>query len=368
MTEAGAIPDRRTRATGGVGGGEPSRAIGKWLMLCCCLLYLLILVGGLTRLTRSGLSITEWKPILGTIPPLGDGAWAETFARYQRTPEYLQVNRGMSLDQFKGIFWWEYAHRLLARILGGAFLLPLLWFLLRRRIDRALAWRLGGIFLLGVGQGALGWAMVASGLVDEPHVSHLRLAAHLGLAVAILGAMFWLALGQLRALDRAEPPADRWLSRIAGGIAGLVFVQVLSGGLVAGTHAGLLYDTFPLMAGALIPPGLMRLEPWFQNPLYNLATIHFVHRGIAWILLVAAVLFWWRAHAKPAGARWRSAANLLLAALLLQFALGVATVLSHVPVVLAALHQGGAVLLFAAALNALTETSGRRRDRRARLG
>ncbi|MFN7943016.1 MAG: COX15/CtaA family protein [Thermoanaerobaculia bacterium] len=328
------------------------RAVGAWLALCCCLLFLLILVGGVTRLTQSGLSITEWEPVVGALPPLGEAQWAEAFAKYQRSPEYLQINRGMSLGQFQRIFWWEYAHRLLARVLGATYLLPLLWFLVRREIGGALAWRLVGVFLLGGAQGALGWLMVASGLVDEPRVSHLRLAAHLGMALAILGAMFWLALGQLRGPSTARPPSAPGLARLAGGFAGLVFVQAISGAMVAGTHAGLLYGTFPLMAGSLIPAGLLRLEPWFRNPLYNLATIHFQHRGIAWILLAAACAFRWRARTTLGEGDPLRAANLLLAAVLLQFALGVATVLAGVPATLGVLHQGGAVLLFVAALNA----------------
>jgi cytochrome c oxidase assembly protein subunit 15 len=258
----------------------------------------------------------------------------------------------MSLDAFKSIFWWEYAHRLLGRAIGVAFLLPYLWFLVRRRIPHGYAGPLFAIFLLGGAQGALGWYMVQSGLVDDPRVSQLRLTAHLGLAFIIFGAMLWTALSLLR--DRGEGQsrgAPRGLARFAGVIVAVVFVMVLSGGLVAGIRAGFAYNTFPRMNGAWVPPEIMMVEPWYRNFYQNMATVQFDHRFIALVLSLLVAAYWWRARSAPRSVV-RNAASLLLAMLVVQVALGIATLLLVVPLPLAALHQAGAVLLFAAAINA----------------
>jgi cytochrome c oxidase assembly protein subunit 15 len=335
------------------------RAVAIWLLTCCALVFAIVVVGGVTRLTHSGLSITEWQPIVGTLPPLSAQQWDEAFVKYQATPEYRQVNKGMSLDAFKSIFWWEYAHRLLGRAVGAAFALPLAWFVMRRRLPRGLAPQLIAIFALGGLQGALGWYMVQSGLVDDPRVSQFRLAAHLCLALLIFAAMFWLALSLLRPASEAplaaSAPASRRadaLRRFALLIVGLVFVQALSGSLVAGIRAGFAYNTFPLMNGRLVPPEILSLAPWHRNFADNMATVQFDHRAIAWLLALLIPVFWIFVRSQTAASRVTLAANLLLAALLLQLALGIATLLLVVPLPLAAAHQAGAVLLFAAALNA----------------
>jgi cytochrome c oxidase assembly protein subunit 15 len=315
------------------------RAVAAWLFLCAAMVFAMVVVGGVTRLTHSGLSIVEWQPLAGALPPLSHAEWEALFAKYRQTPEFRLVNFDMDLEGFKSIFWWEYAHRLLGRLIGGVFLLPLLWFLARGMLERRLAWLLGGVFLLGALQGALGWYMVASGLVDDPRVSHFRLTAHLGMALVIFAAQLWLALDLLS--DRERSPA-----RLAGAIAALVFVMALSGGFVAGLRAGKAYNTFPLMNGHWVPPEILMLEPWWRNFLYNMATVQFVHRAFFWLLAVLVPLAWWRARATPAAA----AANVLLAAFALQAALGIATLLAGVPVALGAAHQGGAVLLLGAAL------------------
>jgi cytochrome c oxidase assembly protein subunit 15 len=326
-------------------------AVAAWLFLCCALLFALIVVGGVTRLTHSGLSITEWQPIIGTLPPLTDSDWADAFAKYQTTPEYRQINPDMSLDAFKRIFWWEYAHRLLGRVIGVAFLLPYLWFLVRRRIPRGYAGALFAIFILGGAQGALGWYMVQSGLVDDPRVSQLRLAAHLGLAFLIFGAMFWVALSLSR--PSAGSAGNAALRRFAFLLTALIYVMVLAGGLVAGIRAGFGYNTFPLMNGRWIPPGLLLLEPWYRNFIDNMTTVQFDHRLLAWALAALVPWFAWRVHARPeVDARARRAVSFLLALLVVQVALGIATLLLVVPLPLAAAHQAGAVLVFAAALNA----------------
>ena len=325
-----------------------SRAVAAWLLVCAALVAAMVVVGGITRLTHSGLSIVEWQPLVGTLPPLADGDWQALFDKYRQTPQYLVVNRGMSLDEFKGIFWWEYVHRLLGRAIGLAFIVPLAWFWWRGRIDRALGWKLVGVLALGGLQGAMGWYMVASGLVDKPRVSHLRLTAHLGLAFLILGAMLWIAFDLLYP-DRAAG-RTRGLARFAGAIAGLVFLQVLAGGLVAGIRAGKAYNTFPLMNGHLVPPETFLLEPGWLNFFNNMATVQFDHRLLAWLLLVLVCWLWWRVQRSDATARARTGAHLLLGMLIAQFVLGVATLLAAVPVALGAAHQGIATLVFGAAL------------------
>ena len=234
------------------------RAVAAWLAACAALVAIMVLVGGVTRLTHSGLSIVEWQPLVGTLPPLSEGDWQVVFEKYKQTPEYRLVNFGMSLAEFKGIFWWEYAHRLLGRLIGLAFFVPLAWFWFRGRLDRRLAWKLLGVFALGGLQGAMGWYMVKSGLVDDPRVSQFRLTAHLGLAFLIFGAMLWIALDLFHPRRNASPNAPSWL---AGWVAALVFLQVLLGGLVAGIRAGKAYNTFPLMNGHVVPPETFMIDP-----------------------------------------------------------------------------------------------------------
>ena len=330
-----------------------SRAIACWLLVCCALVFAIVVVGGVTRLTHSGLSITEWQPIVGTLPPMSQADWDAAFARYQATPEYAQVNKGMALDEFKGIFWWEYAHRLLGRLIGVVFLVPFLWFLARRQIPQGYGSRLAGIFVLGGLQGALGWYMVKSGLVDDPRVSQFRLTAHLGLAFLIFAAMFWTALSLL-AGEREGPrrERERSIQRFAFAIAGFVFVMVLTGGLVAGIRAGFAYNTFPSMNGHIVPPEIMLLEPWWRNFFYNMATVQFDHRLLAWGLAFLVPMLWWKIRRdRGAPPRARTGANLLVAMLAVQIALGIMTLLHVVPLPLAAAHQAGAVLVFALALH-----------------
>jgi len=329
------------------------RAVAVWLLACCTLVFAVVVVGGITRLTRSGLSIVEWQPIVGVLPPLDEAAWQESFQKYRQTPEYRLVNPTMNLAGFKSIFWWEYFHRLLGRLIGVAFLLPLLWFALRGRIARALTWKLAGIFALGALQGAMGWYMVQSGLVDDPRVSQYRLTAHLGIAFLIFAAMLWIALDLFfpRASGTSTVPAG--LRRFAVALAVLVFVMVLSGGLVAGIRAGLAYNSFPLMNGHVVPPGIFALEPWYLNFFSNTATVQFDHRLIAWLLAILVPWFWLRVRRAATPPRARPAADLLLAMLALQIALGIATLLLAAPVTLAAAHQAGALLVFGSAIFAL---------------
>lgn len=332
---------------------QDRRRVAAWLLLCAAMLFAMVVVGGITRLTHSGLSIVEWQPLLGALPPLSHADWETLFAKYRETPEFRLVNFDIDLAGFQRIFWWEWIHRLLGRLIGVVFLLPFLWFLMRARLERPLAWKLAGVFALGALQGGLGWYMVASGLVDDPRVSHFRLTAHLGVALAIFAAELWIALGLLASSQRLDtPPA---LGRFARAIVAVVFVIALSGGFVAGLRAGYAYNTFPLMNGHWIPPEILMLEPWWKNFFYNMATVQFVHRSIAWLLMVLVPLLWWRALATPLAPSQRLACHVLLAALALQVTLGIATLLTVVPVSLGAAHQGGAVLLLAAAIWAAQE-------------
>ena len=312
------------------------RAVAAWLLLCAALAFVIVVVGGVTRLTRSGLSIVEWQPLIGVLPPLSEAAWQELFAKYRETPEFRLVNFDMDLAGFKGIFWWEYIHRLLARGIGIVFLLPLLFFHYRKMLERGLALKLWGIFVLGALQGAMGWYMVKSGLIDDPKVNPLRLSAHLGIALAIFACELWVALDLLF-------PRKQSTGRLAAALPVLLFAMALSGGMVAGLRAGAAYNSFPLMNGHLVPPEILMLEPWWKNFLYNMATVQFVHRGFFWLLAVLILLAWWRSRASMT-------ANFLLGAFVLQAGLGISTLLLGVPVALGAAHQGGAVLLLAAAL------------------
>ena len=326
------------------------KSVAAWLFVCCILVFAMVVVGGVTRQTHSGLSIVEWQPLVGAVPPLTEAQWQEVFQKYQQTPQYQKVNHGMSLAEFKGIFWWEYVHRLLGRVIGIAFLLPLIYFGVRRKVDASLAWRLCGIFVLGGLQGVLGWYMVKSGLVDDPRVSQHRLTAHLGLAFLIFAAMLWTALDLIAPASSEPDPARRRLQRYAAGLMLLIFVMVLSGGLVAGIRAGFAYNTFPLMNGRFLPAEYLLLQPWYANWFNNMAAVQFNHRLIAWSLALLVPLFWVASRGVARTQSAKLACNALPAVLALQIGLGISTLLLVVPLPLAAAHQAGAVVLFATAI------------------
>jgi cytochrome c oxidase assembly protein subunit 15 len=320
-------------------------AIRLWLFAVAALIAAIVIVGGATRLTESGLSITEWKPVLGALPPLGEAQWLAEFERYKEIPQYRILNRGMSLDEFKVIYWWEWGHRLLGRLIGVAFLVPFLAFWAAGRIDRALAPRLLALLALGGAQGALGWYMVMSGLVDRVSVSQYRLAAHLTLAVVIFAAVLWVALGIERARGRVT--ATR-AGQAALALLGLVLLQVAAGGFVAGLRAGMGYNTWPLIDGAIVPAGLWVMEPWWRNLFENALTVQFLHRTIAYAIALAAVVnaaVLWRA-----SSALRGSALLLAAVVLAQSAIGIATLLAQVPIGLALAHQAGGLAVVAAAV------------------
>jgi len=309
-----------------------------WLLAVAFLVFCMVIVGGSTRLTDSGLSITEWQPLLGAIPPLTDADWQAAFEKYKLIPEYSVVNQGMTVEEFKFIYWWEWSHRFLGRFIGLVFFLPLVLFAVTGRISRGLWWRLATIFVLGGLQGGLGWYMVASGLVERVDVSQYRLSAHLTVAALIYAVTIWVALGLGR--ERTRPSTGRaWAAVI---IVALVFLQIAAGGFVAGLDAGMGYNTWPLMDGQLIPKGLMAMEPAWRNIFENAMTVQFNHRMLAYVVAIAVTLY---ALAERSGA-----ATLMLAITLVQIGLGIWTLLEQVPLSLGLIHQGGALVLLAAAL------------------
>ena len=267
------------------GAASPVWPVRLWLLAMAALVFAMVIVGGATRLTDSGLSITEWLPILGAIPPLNDADWLEAFAKYKQIPEYQLVNKGMSLDEFKFIYWWEWAHRFLGRFIGVAFFIPLVLFWLSDRLPRWTKPHLVALFVLGGLQGALGWYMVSSGLVDRVDVSQYRLAAHLSLAVAIFAYLLWLALQ----LGRARAHAVDVSASAAFLVAAVTFAQIVLGAFVAGLDAGHGYNTWPLMEGSLVPPGLFSMSPGWVNLFENAMTVQFIHRSFAYAVVAMVV-------------------------------------------------------------------------------
>jgi len=327
------------------------KAIAIWLLACCATIFGMIILGGVTRLTGSGLSMVEWAPIMGILPPLNDKEWHDAFLLYQQFPEFQLKNFHMSVHDFKSIFWFEYGHRLLGRSIGMIFLLPFLFFLFRGKIEKALTPKLITMFVLGGLQGLMGWYMVKSGLVNDPRVSQYRLTAHLGLAVAIYAYMLWVALGLLYPkINETTKTSVHKLGRLSLIITGFIIFTILSGGFVAGTHAGFAFNTFPLMNGKLIPDGLFAHTPLWLNFFENIVTVQFDHRVLATLLFVIVSVFWFKAGKLELHPLARTGRHLLLAALLLQITLGISTLLLVVPVALGAAHQAGAILLLTAAL------------------
>jgi heme a synthase len=322
--------------------------VAVWLFSCCGLIFLMVVIGGITRLTLSGLSITEWKLVVGIVPPLSTADWAAEFAKYQQIPEYRLIHYGMTLDEFKSIYWWEYAHRLLGRLIGVAFAGPFVWLLVRGRLRRGLIPPLCATLLLGFAQGALGWYMVESGLAERVEVSQYRLVAHLTLALAIYAAILWVALGIVRGSARQDPGSG-W-RRVAEIVLVFVALTILAGGFVAGTRAGLTYNTFPLMDGRLVPEGYAGLRPFVVNWFENVAAVQFNHRLLAVATTVVILLVWAAGRRavlpKPASI----ALGALLCMAVLQVLLGVLTLLLVVPILLATAHQAGAVVLLTAAI------------------
>ena len=347
--------------------GRQARRLAGWLLLVAAMVWVMVALGGATRLTGSGLSIMEWAPLRGTLPPLSEAEWQRLFALYRGIPQYALVNTGLDLAGFKGIFWLEWAHRFWGRLIGLAFLLPLLWFWARGQVPGRLLPRLGLLFVLGGMQGAIGWFMVASGFeAERTSVSPYRLVAHLGLALALYAALVWTALGLLRPPSPMPLPlADsRRLRGAAWTTVGLLLLTMLAGGFVAGMRAGFTYNSFPLMDGSLLPEGYGQLAPWYRNLTDNIAAVQFNHRLLATLSGLAALVTAWLGWRRLPAGRARHACLGLGATVVLQYVLGVATLLLVVPVWLGTLHQAVAVLvltmllLLLHALAAMTGKSG----------
>ncbi len=315
-----------------------------WLLCLCAMIYAMVLLGGITRLTYSGLSMVDWKPLSGWLPPLNAQEWEAAFAAYREYPEYKELNTGMALDEFKAIFWVEFIHRLWGRLIGVAFFVPFSFFFIRGWIDGRDLPKFLFMAVLGSLQGVLGWYMVKSGLVDNPDVSPYRLTAHLGLAIFIYGYILWVALGLLRLPGRKRRVGGAFVLVI------LIFVTIISGGFMAGSSAGFGYNTFPTMDGEWLPDGLYALQPFYSNFVLDIATVQFNHRVLATCIVVLVIAYWIWVRAAGMVARLRFSANLLVVGALAQASLGVVTLLLVVPVPLALLHQAGAVALLSLAI------------------
>ena len=322
---------------------DRSTPVSIWLFVVAALVLAMVVVGGATRLTDSGLSITQWRPVTGAIPPLSDSDWAGEFARYKQIPQYIQLNRGMSLEAFRTIYWWEWSHRLLGRLVGVAFGLPLVWFLIRKDIPRRLIWRCVALLGLGGLQGVVGWWMVASGLTERVSVAPERLMTHLGLAFILLCALVWTALEAAAGASRVDVPSPWRRGTLV--LLAMVYVQILMGALVAGNDAGLVFNDWPLMNGRLFPEGYAGADLW-ATVAHSQAAVQLHHRLGAYVLLVVTAISGWtavRSPFLPAGAKVLGVAVAL--GVLVQALLGVATLMMRVPLVLGMVHQITAALV-----------------------
>jgi cytochrome c oxidase assembly protein subunit 15 len=323
-----------------------SSPIRNWLIVVAAMIFFMIVLGAFTRLTESGLSMVEWKPVNGWLPPIGAEAWQAELQKYLSSPQGRLVNRGFTVPEFQQIFWLEYLHRLWGRLIGLAVALPLLWFWLRGQLSRPLRARLFALLVLGGLQGALGWAMVASGLVERPSVSHYRLAAHLLFAVALYAYTVWLVLS----LGHGPRRDDGKTRRESTGLIAFLFFVMMYGALMAGLRAGSAHNTFPTMSGYWIPPGLFDLDPWWINPFENGTTVQFIHRWIAALLALGVLAMTVRVRRPET---WAAGAMVLV-----QFSLGAATIVSGVVIPIAAAHQAGAILLLTTLLVVRYRASG----------
>jgi len=324
-----------------------NRALATWLLICCGLVFAMVVLGGVTRLTGSGLSMAEWRPLMGILPPLTDAEWQRVFDVYKQTPEFLLVNSNMVIDGFKEIFWLEYLHRVLGRLLGVAFSLPLIYFVIRKYISwRELPWYLL-MLALGGAQGVIGKIMVASGQIDTPHVSPYRLVAHLSAAFLVYAMMFWQALSLLQSSENTG--RHPWYKRTYA-LTALIIVTIISGGFVAGLKAGWIYNTFPKMGNDWVPEGLTALDPFLRNLTENMTTVQFDHRLLAISTFVAIVIYWAQARKANLPPRAARASTALLHTGTLQIALGISTLLLSVPTFLAVTHQAVALLLLSIAV------------------
>lgn len=321
-----------------------NRPVVLWLLSGCFLIFCMVVIGGITRLTGSGLSITEWKPIMGAIPPMNDTDWNIAFEKYKQIPQFQKVNAHFELNDFKRIFWWEWIHRQLGRIIGIVFIIPFVYFLLRKKFSGPVLKKMLFLFALGALQGFLGWFMVSSGLSERTSVSHIRLAIHLITAFVTFGFTLYFALQLF--YDDHRPLPSSGNRKIINFFFGLLIVQIIYGAFVAGMHAGKLHTTFPLMSGKVIPSGMFFIDPLWENLFSNPVTVQFIHRFFAFAIVFMTAIIYYRAQEEPVNKHQRKGINLLILGVFVQFLLGVFTLLSAVNITLASLHQVGAFFLF----------------------
>jgi cytochrome c oxidase assembly protein subunit 15 len=329
---------------------NPYKSIIIWLLAGCFLIYAMVVIGGITRLTHSGLSMVEWNMIVGSLPPMSDVEWQIPFEKYKQSPEYQIINNQFSLEEFKSIYWWEYVHRLLGRTIGVVFIIPFLYFLIKKKFDKPLLKKMYVLLLLGAFQGVLGWFMVKSGLQKEPHVSHYRLAAHLISAFTVFGFTFWYAMDLLYPSKLEELQLSKKVKRLTKIAFGIIVVQIIYGAFVAGLKAGLFYNTFPSMGTSLFPDTIISFSPFWRNLLENPAGVQFIHRYIAYAVVIAVVFLWETARKMQLTTLQRKAANIMLGVVCTQFILGIITIVYAVPITMGVLHQTGAFVLFASIL------------------
>ncbi|MDH3240277.1 MAG: COX15/CtaA family protein [Alphaproteobacteria bacterium] len=335
---------------------ETPKSVVIWLAVMVAMIFVIVILGGVTRLTQSGLSMVDWRPIMGIIPPLSTAEWEEAFAAYKAYPEYQKLNYGMTLAEFQAIFLMEYFHRVWGRLIGIVFILPFLSFLIRGHVRGSFALKLTGLLLLGGAQGVMGWVMVKSGLVDDPSVSQYRLAAHLSLALLLGAILLWMALARGTEPEPLQPARRR---RVVGPLhpaLALAVLTVLSGAFVAGLDAGQTFNTFPLMDGQWVPDGMLDLKPIWRNPFENVPMVQFDHRVLGILTMLACLLLWWRGQGADLRGPARIALNLIGLMALVQPALGIITLLLVAPVSLAAAHQAGAMILLGLLIWLLHET------------
>ena len=321
-------------------------SVAKWLLICCFMVFIMVILGGVTRLTGSGLSMVDWRPIMGAIPPISTEDWLNTFEMYKQSPEFLKKNSYMNVYDFKQIFWLEYLHRLLGRLIGLAFFIPLIFFIFKGYIKNKELPKYFLMLILGGMQGLLGWYMVKSGLVDNPAVSQYRLTAHLSSAFLIYSFMLWAALNLIYP---KKTIAHVW-SKKTQALTLLIIITIISGGFVAGLKAGKIYNTYPMMGEYWVPPGIFALKPLWLNHFENIATVQLNHRILTLITFLSVGLYWFRARRIEFSTRMRKAINALMHTTILQFILGISTLILYVPITLAAAHQATAMLLLTVAL------------------
>ena len=326
------------------------RQISNWLFFVCVAIFIMLVIGGATRLTHSGLSMVEWKPLIGWIPPLNEMQWAETFGKYQQTPEFKHFNSDMTVAGFKEIFMLEYIHRVWGRLIGLFFFIPFVYFLVKGKVKKSLKPKLALMLVLGGLQGLMGWYMVKSGLVDNPHVSQYRLTAHLMLAFLVYGFILWTALG-LRYPEKCQQNASFPLLRtLTLALTAWIVLTIASGGFVAGLKAGFAFNTFPLMDGSFVPEGYWLLTPWYLNFFDAIASVQFDHRILAESTLLFVIALYVFSKRFDLSARAKLAFHALIGMTVIQLSLGIATLLLVVPVVLGVVHQAGAMVLFSIVL------------------